>query len=74
LQRTQGAGEDQNQEEQEGCYGHSQTADASLQHQPDVLRLGHGWGSPLFDGRRWLLRYNGRRGCVEQIDVVIHDG
>jgi predicted GH43/DUF377 family glycosyl hydrolase len=28
----------------------------------------------LFDGRRWLLWYNGRKGDVEQIGVAIHDG
>jgi predicted GH43/DUF377 family glycosyl hydrolase len=27
----------------------------------------------LFDGRRWLLWYNGRRGGVEQIGVATHD-
>ncbi|HVS39435.1 MAG TPA: family 43 glycosylhydrolase [Gemmataceae bacterium] len=27
-----------------------------------------------FDGKRWLLWYNGRRGGVEQIGVAIHDG
>ncbi len=28
----------------------------------------------LFDGKRWLLWYNGRRGGVEQIGAAIHDG
>jgi sucrose-6-phosphate hydrolase SacC (GH32 family) len=28
----------------------------------------------IFDGRRWLLWYNGRRGNVEQIGLAIHDG
>jgi predicted GH43/DUF377 family glycosyl hydrolase len=28
----------------------------------------------LFDGARWLLWYNGRRGNVEQIGLAIHDG
>jgi predicted GH43/DUF377 family glycosyl hydrolase len=28
----------------------------------------------LFDGKRWLLWYNGRRGGVEQIGVATHDG
>jgi predicted GH43/DUF377 family glycosyl hydrolase len=28
----------------------------------------------IFDGRRWLLWYNGRRGGMEQIGVAIHDG
>lgn len=28
----------------------------------------------LFDGKRWLLWYNGRRGGAEQIGVAIHDG
>jgi len=30
--------------------------------------------SVIFDGRRWLLWYNGRRGNVEQIGLAIHDG
>jgi predicted GH43/DUF377 family glycosyl hydrolase len=28
----------------------------------------------IFDGRRWLLWYNGRRGGVEQIGLAIHEG
>jgi predicted GH43/DUF377 family glycosyl hydrolase len=28
----------------------------------------------LFDGRRWLLWYNGRRGSVEQIGLAFHEG
>jgi len=28
----------------------------------------------IFDGRRWLLWYNGRHGDVEQIGLAIHDG
>jgi beta-1,2-mannobiose phosphorylase / 1,2-beta-oligomannan phosphorylase len=28
----------------------------------------------IFDGKRWLLWYNGRRGGDEQIGVAIHDG
>ena len=28
----------------------------------------------LFDGRRWLLWYNGRRGTTEQIGLVTHKG
>jgi predicted GH43/DUF377 family glycosyl hydrolase len=28
----------------------------------------------IFDGKRWLLWYNGRRGGVEQIGVAVHDG
>src|SRR5262249_48769957 len=28
----------------------------------------------LFDGKRWLLWYNGRRGGVEQIGLALHDG
>jgi predicted GH43/DUF377 family glycosyl hydrolase len=28
----------------------------------------------IFDGTRWLLWYNGRRGGVEQIGVAIHEG
>jgi hypothetical protein len=27
----------------------------------------------IFEGRRWLLWYNGRRGNVEQIGLAIHD-
>jgi predicted GH43/DUF377 family glycosyl hydrolase len=47
-----------------------------------ILRPGKGrWDADavykpyaLFDGRRWLLWYNGRRGGVEQIGVATHDG
>jgi predicted GH43/DUF377 family glycosyl hydrolase len=28
----------------------------------------------LFDGKRWLLWYNGRRGGVEQIGLAVHEG
>jgi predicted GH43/DUF377 family glycosyl hydrolase len=28
----------------------------------------------LFDGRQWLLWYNGRHGSLEQIGVVLHAG
>ena len=28
----------------------------------------------IFDGRKWLLWYNGRRGGVEQIGMAIHEG
>jgi beta-1,2-mannobiose phosphorylase / 1,2-beta-oligomannan phosphorylase len=28
----------------------------------------------IFDGRRWLLWYNGRRGGMEQIGLATHDG
>ena len=28
----------------------------------------------IYDGQRWLLWYNGRRGGVEQIGVAIHEG
>ncbi len=28
----------------------------------------------IFDGARWLLWYNGRRGRLEQIGVVVHEG
>lgn len=28
----------------------------------------------LFDGRRWLLWYNGRRGSLEQIGLAVHEG
>ena len=30
--------------------------------------------SAIFDGHRWLLWYNGRRGGVEQVGVAIHEG
>jgi beta-1,2-mannobiose phosphorylase / 1,2-beta-oligomannan phosphorylase len=47
-----------------------------------VIRPGQGkWDADavykpyaLFDGRRWLLWYNGRRGGVEQIGVALHGG
>jgi hypothetical protein len=28
----------------------------------------------VFDGRRWMLWYNGRHGGVEQIGLATHDG
>ena len=28
----------------------------------------------IFDGTRWMLWYNGRRGNVEQIGLATHDG
>jgi len=28
----------------------------------------------VFDGQRWLLWYNGRKGSVEQIGVAVHEG
>ena len=28
----------------------------------------------IFDGRQWLLWYNGRRGRVEQIGLALHPG
>ncbi|HEX3997601.1 MAG TPA: hypothetical protein VHX65_03515 [Pirellulales bacterium] len=28
----------------------------------------------IFDGKRWLLWYNGRRGSIEQIGVATHEG
>jgi predicted GH43/DUF377 family glycosyl hydrolase len=30
--------------------------------------------SALFDGKRWMLWYNGRRQSVEQIGLAIHEG
>jgi predicted GH43/DUF377 family glycosyl hydrolase len=47
-----------------------------------ILRPGKGqWDADavykpyaIYDGKRWLLWYNGRRGGVEQIGVAIHDG
>ncbi len=50
--------------------------------QNPILRPGKGqWDADavykpyaLFDGQRWLLWYNGRRGAVEQIGVAFHPG
>ena len=28
----------------------------------------------IFDGKKWLLWYNGRHGVFEQIGLVLHDG
>ena len=28
----------------------------------------------IYDGEKWLLWYNGRKGCLEQIGVVTHVG
>ena len=28
----------------------------------------------IFDGARWLLWYNGRRGGMEQIGLAVHEG
>jgi beta-1,2-mannobiose phosphorylase / 1,2-beta-oligomannan phosphorylase len=47
-----------------------------------IVRPGEGqWDSDacykpvaLFDGRQWLLWYNGRSGSFEQIGVALHDG
>jgi predicted GH43/DUF377 family glycosyl hydrolase len=47
-----------------------------------IIRLGKGqWDADavykpfaIFDGKRWLLWYNGRKGDQEQIGVAIHDG
>ena len=54
------------------------------QRHPDnpIVRPGHdSWDSDacykpfaIFDGTRWLLWYNGRRGSLEQIGLVLHDG
>jgi predicted GH43/DUF377 family glycosyl hydrolase len=54
------------------------------QRHPDnpVIRLGRGkWDHDacykpyaVFDGKNWLLWYNGRRGSLEQIGVAIHEG
>jgi predicted GH43/DUF377 family glycosyl hydrolase len=30
--------------------------------------------SAIFDGKRWLVWYNGRRGGVEQIGLAVHEG
>jgi len=47
-----------------------------------IIRLGKGqWDADavykpfaIFDGKRWLLWYNGRKGELEQIGVATHDG
>jgi predicted GH43/DUF377 family glycosyl hydrolase len=47
-----------------------------------IIRLSRGsWDADavykpfaIFDGRRWLLWYNGRKGGHEQIGVALHDG
>jgi beta-1,2-mannobiose phosphorylase / 1,2-beta-oligomannan phosphorylase len=47
-----------------------------------IIRLGEGqWDADavykpfaIFDGKRWLLWYNGRKDAVEQIGVAIHEG
>jgi predicted GH43/DUF377 family glycosyl hydrolase len=47
-----------------------------------IIRVGAGqWDAhacykpfAIFDGKRWLLWYNGRKGDVEQIGVAMHDG
>ena len=47
-------------------------------------KVGHSYFAPthdacykpfaIFDGKKWLLWYNGRHGAPEQIGLVIHDG
>ena len=47
-----------------------------------IIRAGKGrWDADavykpyaIFDGKRWLLWYNGRKGGTEQIGVALHDG
>ncbi|MES2457594.1 MAG: hypothetical protein V4594_18700 [Bacteroidota bacterium] len=46
-----------------------------------VIRPGNGWDSSavykpyaIFDGRQWLLWYNGRKDGKEQIGVALHQG
>ncbi len=48
---------------------------------PIVRAAGDGWDGDacykpfaIFDGRKWLLWYNGRRGSLEQIGLVLHAG
>jgi predicted GH43/DUF377 family glycosyl hydrolase len=49
--------------------------------QNPIIRPGAGWDASavykpyvIFDGKRWLLWYNGRNGSVEQIGIAIHEG
>ena len=49
--------------------------------QNPIVRPGAGWDASavykpyvIFDGKRWLLWYNGRNGDSEQIGVAIHEG
>ena len=49
--------------------------------QNPIIRPGAGWDSSavykpyaIYDGKKWLLWYNGRREGVEQIGVVLHEG
>lgn len=52
-----------------------------LQANPIVRPTPDGWDADacykpfaIFDGRKWLLWYNGRAGGIEQIGVVVHEG
>ncbi len=49
--------------------------------QNPIIRPGNGWDSSavykpyaIFDGKQWLLWYNGRKDGKEQIGVVLHKG
>lgn len=49
--------------------------------QNPIIRPGTGWDSSavykpyaIFDGKRWLLWYNGRKKGTEQIGVAVHEG
>lgn len=49
--------------------------------QNHIIRPGKGWDSSavykpyaIYDDKKWLLWYNGRREGVEQISVVLHEG
>ncbi len=49
--------------------------------QNPIIRPGNGWDSSavykpyaIFDGKKWLLWYNGRKDGKEQIGVVLHPG
>ena len=49
--------------------------------QNPIIRPGKGWDASavykpyaIYDGKRWLLWYNGRNGGFEQIGVAVHEG
>ncbi len=54
---------------------------AAPSRQPDHLSWQGKWDHDacykpfaIFDGKKWLLWYNGRHGALEQIGVVFHEG
>ena len=64
-------------------YATSKDGLTGWQRHPEnpVIRPGNAWDASavykpyaIFDGKRWLLWYNGRNGGVEQIGVAIHEG